>query len=290
ASSSATNSNSTRKRYRFGLYVWAKCRHHGIWLPNHPVYLASAPLLLGAAAAALSLHTSLWTLFVLIAALLFQALVTYVNAAQSEALAELRRESWDEFANLTEGVAGHLSQVLRHYHGRYLADDLKTKPDVYKEKLRSLQQLLLDHVVQVLHRQLGDQAPQNSLSANWTTRGIGEHEHEFHVITYNKNMTHRQPGGSWKQIAEGIPGASVSFLTGGVALVRDTNPADHEEHFSPDAPYRAILSIPVLCSEAVIGVVNVDSTKIGLLETEQHLLIFDIVYLVGLCQFLSDGV
>lgn len=289
ASPQASESSDTNGRYRLARFIWAKCYQYKVWLPNHPVYLAGAPLVLGAATAALSLCPTSWTVLAFVVGLLAQAFVTYVNAAQAVAVAALRRDVWQEFADLTDGAAGHLSQVLRHYDGRYLQEGVKTKPEAYRQKLLHLQQLLLDHVVRVLHRHLGDRAGSGVLSANWSIQGTGEHRDQFRVTMYDRNMANRQPSNNWKAIADDIPGASVSFRTGEVSLVPDTRGSDNNKHFSPSASYRSILSIPVLCSTRVVGVVNVDSTEIGLLETEQHLLVFDIVYLIGLCQLLHDG-
>lgn len=289
ASPQSSEASDTSGRYRLARFVWAKCYEYRVWLPNHPVYLAGAPLVLGAATAALSLFPTVWTALAFAIGLLVQAFVTYVNAAQAVAITALRREVWQEFADLTDGAAGHLSQVLRHYHGRYLHKGEKTKPEAYRQKLLHLQQLLLDHVVRVLHRHLGDRASLGVLSANWAVRGIGEHRDQFRIMMYDRNMANRQPSNSWRSIADNVPGASVSFRTGEVSLVPDTAKSDNTNHFSSTASYRSILSIPVLCSSSIVGVVNVDSVEIGLLETEQHLLVFDIAYLIGLCQLLHDG-
>lgn len=289
ASPKSIEPSESSGRYRLALFVWAKCYQYKVWLPNHPFYLASTPLVLGLTTAAMSLCPNVWTILAFVIGLLAQAFVTYVNSAQTVAMAALRRDVWQEFADLTDGAAGHLSQVLRHYDGRFLQDGVKTRPEAYKEKLLHLQQLLLDHIVRVLHRHLGDRVHLGTLSANWAVRGSGEHSDRFRVVVYDRNMANRQPNNSWKTIADDLPGASVSFLAGEVSLVTDVKESDNNKYFSPTALYRSILSIPVMCSNRVVGVVNVDSTEIGVLETEQHLLIFDIVYLVGLCQLLHEG-
>lgn len=248
------------------------------------VLLAGAPILL-------AIDPNRWAIAFAVASVFFNALIQYINAAQSATMAEVRREEWQQFASLTEVVAGHLSQVLSYYDARFLSKSASMRKDEYKTKLRALQQLLLDHIVQVLRLQLGETASNGVLSANWTMRGSEENANRFRVVVYNKHMTDRQAGqaNQWKEIAEGIPGASVAYLTGTVSLVSDINASDNNKHFSPTASYRSILSIPVLCSSSIVGVVNVDSTEIGLLETEQHQLVFDIVYLIGLCQLLHDG-
>lgn len=220
---------------------------------------------------------------------LLNLFVAYLSAAASD-LDRLRREGvWEEIQRLNIDATGHLALIIEEFSKRHrLPAGQRTNKAAYHQKLRELQQHLLSHMVNLIATEI-DEKPNGVLAANWTLRGTWQGKDAFRVEAYDRNRPDRKPrNDNWKLIEEDRPGASVAFLESKISLVKDTHSIEFAAFFEEKPNYRSILSIPVDCLGKVIGVVNVDSTKIDLLKIEHGSLVLDIVYLVGLCEVLRQ--
>jgi len=265
------------------LLRWAD--RHELWRPNHPLVSWIAISLLAIAFLVTKLAPSPWLIAVVVILLLFEIFVKYLDQAAADVDRELREDVWNQIMRLNERVTGNVAVIMDHCSARSRRAIDHTE---YRERLRGLQQHLLGHIVDVLNHKLNLPPDSMTLSANWAVRGEGEHADQFQVLRYDRNMPDRRVRSDrWHPIADGLPGASEAFERCKTTLVPDTHDEDLSTFFPERPAYRSILSVPVETNGEIIGVVNIDSDQPEVLRVEHATLVWDVAYLIGLCQVLE---
>lgn len=208
-----------------------------------------------------------------------------LRRSAESALSQAESDVWETVRRLNTDAMGHLS-VLASLIRQRRESPREMSPRQFALSLQSLQQHLLTHIINVLQVQLElDDA--RTLSANWCL--LDADNRTFSVRVYDRNMPNRQPTPRRKHsVAPGMPGASEAFLSREVCVVKDT--ADYPEAFPDNPPYRSILSLPVVTADIVVGVVNVDASVPGILDTDLQHFVQDAAYIIGVCEVLRiDG-
>lgn len=285
------NERTSRDRfYAPGRWFLKLCTHAGIPAPNAPLAVVLIPLLLGLSLIWLELDPGWWSGGFAILFALLEGLLLYLNGAAAQVGSELQDEVWERVRRLNENATGHLALLLERFANRHRqASGNRTSKDAYHQELRDFQQHFLSHAVNVICWSLGIEPSTGLISANWCLRGSDDHANQFRVELYDRNMASRRPrDDDWKSIETNRPGASSAFLTANVALVPDTRDTEVAGFFPTSAPYRSILSVPVDCRGEVIGVVNVDSKEVNLLQIDHQFLVLQVAYLVGFCEVLRQ--
>lgn len=280
--------------YLPGIWLLEQSERAGLPAPSHPAFVGFWPVAMIPATIWLESDVTWYSgsSFGLVGVMM--ALASYLNAAQNTRLARLMEEPWTQLARLNGGVAGLLARLTAILAARHQAEKgNRTKLPAFLEELRSLQQQLLTHVVDVVQTDLGAAGSGAGLSANWclksTTSEPGRGD-VFRPALYDRNVIRRVPDPSdpdeWLEIKKGLPGASEAFVTRRVVLtdVHESRKL-HPGAIAADVPFAEILSIPVVRGKKqVLGVVNLDAAVRGTLRAEHADLVVDVTYLVGLIE------
>jgi hypothetical protein len=220
-----------------------------------------------------------WTVATAIVLGVLVGVAGYVTACE-------RLASASQFRVLNEAMVGHLAVLLRGYCSYDESD--ATQRAVFEERVRQLQQHLLNHIVHVVADATG--RPIEVFSSNWCVRSDGGKT--FSARAYSKNMHDRQPGLRHHLIQSDRPGASKAFVDGLICLVEDRRDASMSKYFHGNEWYVSILSIPVVIAPAgspeVVGVLNIDCNRPGVLSKDLWETCGYLAYLIGLCEAIAN--
>lgn len=158
--------------------------------------------------------------------------------------------------------------------------------------LESVRMAILSHVVDVARKHLGLEAIDRRLSATWSVPR--DNYAQWEVVAYDRYHAERQPG-TRRPITSDKVGAPRAFLTGDYDFVVDTQAPEVKDQFVA-APYRSILSVPARIlnvkkmptrningrQSAILGVLNVDCTAVGVLRADLRFLVQDAAFLLGI--------
>ncbi len=134
---------------------------------------------------------------------------------------------------------------------RQLQSLLEKCPDL--DELGAIRTGILSTAVDKAKEILGENSD-DRLSANLMI--ANEKDRELRLVVFS-----RHAGGRTKiSLSFDAPGAGQAITTGKVTYIADTK--KHGHPFKEEDPYRSILSLPISCDHAKIGVVNLDSTEV----------------------------
>ena len=239
-----------RRTYRFGSHIVQKIEQIGLyWLYRWLGYLlpaitAGLGVWIGISAASTDNWPDTLLIILFTTALLLAAFLRYLADCE---LASVQKR----YGDLNHNMAGNISAVIRLIRDRLARNVTPTQVHERCAALRSgILRTIVDMTSATLH------AEPVRISANWMAV-VGNKMlrlKDFALHTIGRQHLDLPLDGD-------RVGAVVAFHEHEACLVKDTKAKEVADWFRADAPYRCILSVPVIVDGEVLGIVNIDSTK-----------------------------
>ncbi len=269
-----------RRTYRFGSHIVQKIEQIGLyWLYRWLGYLlpaitAGLGVWIGISAASTGNWPDTLPIILFAVALLLAALLRYLADCE---LASVR----ERYGDLNRNMAGNIGAVIRLIRDRLARN---VTPTQVRERCAALRSGILRTIVDMTSATL--RAEPVRISANWMAVVDNNKRtlrlKDFALNTIGREYTNLPLDGD-------RVGAVVAFHEHEACLVKDTKAKEVAGWFRADAPYRCILSVPVIVDGEVLGIVNIDSTKREDLNFGLAGDVVDGIYLVGLLDIMPKA-
>ncbi len=175
-----------------------------------------------------------WPVIVLCMAMVVSTAYKLVRESAESRLFKSRRF----LARSTAGSLKQLQESLRACPGRHGIETIQT----------GILTIIVDKTKELLQEKRDDVFSANLMIAD-----------EAAQLLRLKLFSRRASGRRTIDVRYGDVGAGRAIETGRPVYIEDIRSPDLKRHFREDAPYRSVLSIPIVCDHARLGVVNVDS-------------------------------
>jgi len=205
-------------------------------LPLFLTYSASRPTPVEGQLVYEPLYPYRWPFWVLLAAIAVAAIYKVWRGSADQTTLRQRRF----LALSTGGSLKQLQAVVRACPDEQSLDTIRA----------GLLTIIVDKTKELLQETASDVYTANLMIADDAKRTLS-------LVQFSREHSGRRR----IDLAYGAPGAGVAIQEGRPVYIPDIRDPDLKALFREDAPYRSILSLPVICAHQRVGVVNVDSTK-----------------------------